>query len=157
MKVLSKINSKSSLYDILYTLTEQNIVKYFNINFVKYSTIQELKIYFNDESAYLKMKPSLRAAFEKGLKDYLSTVCCCVFTGGSDYWFYPKIKPYKIKNDELVIKFQKTGYDRQTFILSKNNHQNYILNFFESTIVETENSKLGISVNPDKNRFKRYL
>ena len=43
MKDLSKINYDSSLYDILFMLTEQNIIKYFEIYPIKYTAIKELR------------------------------------------------------------------------------------------------------------------
>ena len=52
MKDLSKINYDSRLYDILFMLTEQNIIRSYEIYPIKYTTIQELRIFFNDENLY---------------------------------------------------------------------------------------------------------
>lgn len=99
MKDLSKINYDSRLYDILFMLTEQNIIRCYEIYPIKYTTIQELRIFFNDENLYNQIPKSTRVALEKGLQNYFSTICCSNFTGGAGYWFHPKIKPYKIKDD----------------------------------------------------------
>ena len=97
-------------------------------------------IFFNDENLYHQIPKSIRVALEKGLQNHFSTKCCSNFTGGAGYWFYPKIKPYKIKDDELIIKFQKTYIDRETIILTKSNYKQFIPNFFECSINEVENS-----------------
>ena len=144
MKDLSKINYDSSQYDILFMLTEQNIIKCFEIYPIKYTTIQELRIFFNDENLYHQIPKSIRVVLEEGLQNYFSTICCSNFTGGAGYWFYPKIKPYKIKDDELIIKFQKTYIDRETIILTKSNHKQFIPNFFESTIKEVDNNQFWL-------------
>ena len=144
MKDLSKINYDSSLYDILFMLTEQNIIKYFEIYPIKYTTIQEFRIFFKDENLYYQIPKYIRVALERGLKNYFFTICCSNFTGGAGYWFYPKIKPYKLKDDVLIIKFHKTYIDRETIILTKNNHKRFVSNFFESTIKEVENSQFWL-------------
>jgi hypothetical protein len=144
MKDLSKINYDSSLYDILFMLTEQNIIKCFEIYPIKYTTIQELRIFFNDENLYHQIPKSIRVVLEEGLQNYFSTICCSNFTGGAGYWFYSKIKSYKIKDDELIVKFQKTYIDRETIILTKSNHKQFIPNFFESTIKEVDNNQFWL-------------
>jgi hypothetical protein len=144
MKDLSKINYGSSLYDILFILTEKNIIRCFEIYPIKYTHIKELRIFFNDENLYHQIPKSIRIALEKGLQNYFSTICCSNFKGGAGYCFYPKIKPYKIKDDELIIKFQKTYIDRETIILTKSNHKQFIPNFFESTIEEVDNNQFWL-------------
>ena len=101
-----------------------------------------MRIFFNDEDLYHQIPKSIRAYLEKGLQNYFSAICCSNFTAGAGYWFYPKIKSYEIKDDELIIKFQKTYIDRETIILTKKNHKRFVSNFFESTIKELENSSL---------------
>ena len=113
---------------------------------MKYTTIQELRIFFNDENLYHQIPKSIRVALEEGLQNYFSTICCSNFTGGAGYWFYPKIKSYKIKDDELIIKFQKTYIDRETIILTKSNHKQFIPNFFESTIEEVDNNQFWLQL-----------
>jgi len=68
MKDLSKINYDSSLYDILFMLTEQNIIRCFEIYPIKYTTIQELRIFFNDENLYHQIPKSIRVVLEEGYK-----------------------------------------------------------------------------------------
>ena len=51
-------------------LTEQNIIKCFEIYPIKYTTIQELRIFFNDENLYHQIPKSIRVSLEKGLQNY---------------------------------------------------------------------------------------
>tara|TARA_B110000259_G_scaffold151554_1_gene171299 strand:- start:522 stop:713 length:192 start_codon:yes stop_codon:yes gene_type:complete len=50
---------------------------------MKYTTIQELRIFFNDENLYHQIPKSIRVALEEGLQNYFSTICCSNFTGGA--------------------------------------------------------------------------
>lgn len=69
MKDLSKINYGSSLYDILFMLTEQNIIRCFEIYPIKYTHIKELRIFFKDENLYHQIPKSISTLDKKDQMD----------------------------------------------------------------------------------------